>query len=362
MNGSNNYAEPKFGIGCLGKVNTVYKDDKELMLKFYNFVSRLVTLVFIAFLCSQQIVTLLLINVAGGQYQLSLQWTLMDCSVDWTQGRDGLWRSWARTRSFSAKNATVPKGPGAGRTKSSVIKLQFHRFWSSQLNDCCTCRSNFECCNSSEVFRLSSKEASFRGYRLQIFCHDNFHAALVYMIRPWPDFQPPFADAISNAESAAWCWKCCDDPATNTRVLPASTSNHIKHSEAIGYGGLLFSVFLLLRIIHRLHVWKNLWVILDAPCERLDAWRWHKVVIPTVHSRSCISSYCQWDWRPCQHAGGLHFSWFRKTREHQWMISTTHWCRISPGLQHHCLRAATQSQASEGQENVFTRLASWSSI
>eukprot|EP00246_Nothoceros_aenigmaticus_P000634 TRINITY_DN10884_c0_g1_i1.p1 TRINITY_DN10884_c0_g1~~TRINITY_DN10884_c0_g1_i1.p1 ORF type:complete len:125 (-),score=24.32 TRINITY_DN10884_c0_g1_i1:98-472(-) len=32
--------EPKFGIACLGKVNTVYKDDKELMLKFYEFISR----------------------------------------------------------------------------------------------------------------------------------------------------------------------------------------------------------------------------------------------------------------------------------------------------------------------------------
>ncbi|XP_024528980.1 uncharacterized protein LOC9631413 [Selaginella moellendorffii] len=32
--------EPKFGIASLGKVNTVYKDDRELMLKFYEFVAR----------------------------------------------------------------------------------------------------------------------------------------------------------------------------------------------------------------------------------------------------------------------------------------------------------------------------------
>ncbi len=33
-------ADPKFGIDCLGKVNSVYADDRELMIKFYDFVSR----------------------------------------------------------------------------------------------------------------------------------------------------------------------------------------------------------------------------------------------------------------------------------------------------------------------------------
>ncbi|KAH9575648.1 hypothetical protein CY35_01G121300 [Sphagnum magellanicum] len=32
--------DPKFGIDCLGKVNSVYADDRELMIKFYDFVSR----------------------------------------------------------------------------------------------------------------------------------------------------------------------------------------------------------------------------------------------------------------------------------------------------------------------------------
>eukprot|EP00250_Pteridium_aquilinum_P028389 c37074_g1_i1 orf=309-851(-) len=32
--------EPKFGIACLGKVNAIYKDDRELMLQFYAFVTK----------------------------------------------------------------------------------------------------------------------------------------------------------------------------------------------------------------------------------------------------------------------------------------------------------------------------------
>ncbi|KAH7353002.1 hypothetical protein KP509_19G074500 [Ceratopteris richardii] len=32
--------EAKFGISCLGKVNAVYKDDRELMLRFYTFVTK----------------------------------------------------------------------------------------------------------------------------------------------------------------------------------------------------------------------------------------------------------------------------------------------------------------------------------
>ncbi|CAK9858453.1 unnamed protein product [Sphagnum jensenii] len=32
--------DPKFGIDCLGKVNSIYADDRELMIKFYDFVSR----------------------------------------------------------------------------------------------------------------------------------------------------------------------------------------------------------------------------------------------------------------------------------------------------------------------------------
>ncbi|KAG0588954.1 hypothetical protein KC19_2G280900 [Ceratodon purpureus] len=32
--------EPKFGIDCLGKVNTIYANDRELMIQFYQFVSR----------------------------------------------------------------------------------------------------------------------------------------------------------------------------------------------------------------------------------------------------------------------------------------------------------------------------------
>ncbi|KAH7307760.1 hypothetical protein KP509_22G076200 [Ceratopteris richardii] len=32
--------EAKFGISCLGKVNAVYKDDRELMLRFYTLVTK----------------------------------------------------------------------------------------------------------------------------------------------------------------------------------------------------------------------------------------------------------------------------------------------------------------------------------
>ncbi|ONM26554.1 hypothetical protein ZEAMMB73_Zm00001d007320 [Zea mays] len=32
--------DPSFGIGCLGKVNVVYKNDKDLMIKFYQFVAK----------------------------------------------------------------------------------------------------------------------------------------------------------------------------------------------------------------------------------------------------------------------------------------------------------------------------------
>ncbi|KAJ1685525.1 hypothetical protein LUZ63_016915 [Rhynchospora breviuscula] len=32
--------DPRVGIGCLGKVNTVYENDMELMLKFYQFVAK----------------------------------------------------------------------------------------------------------------------------------------------------------------------------------------------------------------------------------------------------------------------------------------------------------------------------------
>ncbi|XP_078160837.1 plant/protein isoform X2 [Carex rostrata] len=32
--------DPGFGIGCLGKVNTVYENDMELMIKFYQFVAK----------------------------------------------------------------------------------------------------------------------------------------------------------------------------------------------------------------------------------------------------------------------------------------------------------------------------------
>lgn len=32
--------DPKFGIDCLGKVNTVYANDRDLMIQFYQFVSR----------------------------------------------------------------------------------------------------------------------------------------------------------------------------------------------------------------------------------------------------------------------------------------------------------------------------------
>ncbi|BAF28284.1 Os11g0488600 [Oryza sativa Japonica Group] len=32
--------DPSFGIGCLGKVNVMYEDDMELMVKFYQFVAK----------------------------------------------------------------------------------------------------------------------------------------------------------------------------------------------------------------------------------------------------------------------------------------------------------------------------------
>uniref|UniRef100_J3N8F3 Uncharacterized protein n=1 Tax=Oryza brachyantha TaxID=4533 RepID=J3N8F3_ORYBR len=32
--------DPSFGIGCLGKVNIMYEDDMELMVKFYQFVAK----------------------------------------------------------------------------------------------------------------------------------------------------------------------------------------------------------------------------------------------------------------------------------------------------------------------------------
>ncbi|XP_024393855.1 uncharacterized protein [Physcomitrium patens] len=32
--------EPKFGIECLGKVSAIYKNDRDLMIQFYQFVSR----------------------------------------------------------------------------------------------------------------------------------------------------------------------------------------------------------------------------------------------------------------------------------------------------------------------------------
>ncbi|XP_066338053.1 uncharacterized protein [Miscanthus floridulus] len=32
--------DPSFGIGCLGKVNVVYENDKDLMIKFYQFVAK----------------------------------------------------------------------------------------------------------------------------------------------------------------------------------------------------------------------------------------------------------------------------------------------------------------------------------
>ncbi|KAJ4775909.1 plant/protein [Rhynchospora pubera] len=32
--------DPGFGIGCLGKVNTVYENDMELMIKFFQFVAK----------------------------------------------------------------------------------------------------------------------------------------------------------------------------------------------------------------------------------------------------------------------------------------------------------------------------------
>ncbi|KAF8754831.1 hypothetical protein HU200_011449 [Digitaria exilis] len=32
--------DPRLGIGCLGKVNTVYENDKDLMVKFYQFVAK----------------------------------------------------------------------------------------------------------------------------------------------------------------------------------------------------------------------------------------------------------------------------------------------------------------------------------
>ncbi|GLJ08937.1 hypothetical protein SUGI_0098850 [Cryptomeria japonica] len=32
--------DPQFGISCLGKINTVYENDRELMLQFYDFVAK----------------------------------------------------------------------------------------------------------------------------------------------------------------------------------------------------------------------------------------------------------------------------------------------------------------------------------
>lgn len=43
-------SDPRLGIGCLGKVNTVYDNDMELMIKFYQFVTRqgfLITSIFL---------------------------------------------------------------------------------------------------------------------------------------------------------------------------------------------------------------------------------------------------------------------------------------------------------------------------
>jgi hypothetical protein len=33
-------SDPSFGIGFLGKVNVVYENDKDLMIKFYQFVAK----------------------------------------------------------------------------------------------------------------------------------------------------------------------------------------------------------------------------------------------------------------------------------------------------------------------------------
>lgn len=33
-------SDPSFRIGCLGKVNLVYENDKDLMIKFYQFVAK----------------------------------------------------------------------------------------------------------------------------------------------------------------------------------------------------------------------------------------------------------------------------------------------------------------------------------
>ncbi|CAN6371913.1 unnamed protein product, partial [Urochloa humidicola] len=35
--------DPSFGIGCLGKVNLVYENDKDLMIKFYQFVANVLS-------------------------------------------------------------------------------------------------------------------------------------------------------------------------------------------------------------------------------------------------------------------------------------------------------------------------------
>ncbi|KAJ8441574.1 hypothetical protein Cgig2_003080 [Carnegiea gigantea] len=34
------FIDPGFGIGCLGKVNMVYENDRELMIRFYGFVAK----------------------------------------------------------------------------------------------------------------------------------------------------------------------------------------------------------------------------------------------------------------------------------------------------------------------------------
>jgi len=33
-------ADPGFGIGCLGKLNSAYENDKELMIGFYKFLAK----------------------------------------------------------------------------------------------------------------------------------------------------------------------------------------------------------------------------------------------------------------------------------------------------------------------------------
>lgn len=33
-------ADPRFGLACLGKVNMVYENDQDLMIRFYGFVAK----------------------------------------------------------------------------------------------------------------------------------------------------------------------------------------------------------------------------------------------------------------------------------------------------------------------------------